>query len=244
MQVREATVGPLSGTTPVSGCATSMSSGSIASASEAICEKTVLVPWPISVLWQRARALARRVHRHDRSQMVLAGARKAGAVHERGEADAPFPGRAGVLGREAAALGVEVGVRQRRLEQRLHVHGLPNHLSHGARLVLPDEVPAAEFGRRQAERRRDPLHLALEREDALRRAKPAERAVRRRVGRDGAAAHADVRTEIRAGGVNRAPREHDGRERAVRAAVDREVDVHRDEPAVARDAVRCRVREG
>ena len=50
MQVRDATVGPLSGTTPVSGCATSTSSYGMPSASATICACIVRVPWPISVL--------------------------------------------------------------------------------------------------------------------------------------------------------------------------------------------------
>ena len=50
MQVRDATVGPLFGTTAVSGCTTSIAPTSRPSASAAICEKIVLVPWPISVL--------------------------------------------------------------------------------------------------------------------------------------------------------------------------------------------------
>ena len=42
-------------------------------------------------------------------------------------------------------------------------------------------------------------------------------------------------TGVRTGGVNRAARQHDGRQRAVRAAVDDELDVHRHEPAVGVD---------
>ena len=48
--VRDATVGPEFGTLAVSGCATSIISKSIPKASATICEKTVLVPCPISVL--------------------------------------------------------------------------------------------------------------------------------------------------------------------------------------------------
>ncbi len=50
VHVRDATVGPLLGTSRVSGVATSTSSQDTPSASAAICAKMVLVPWPISVL--------------------------------------------------------------------------------------------------------------------------------------------------------------------------------------------------
>ena len=50
MQVRDATVGPLSGTTLVSGSATSTCSYGMPSASATICACMVRVPWPISVL--------------------------------------------------------------------------------------------------------------------------------------------------------------------------------------------------
>jgi hypothetical protein len=49
MHVRDATVGPLSGTIDVSGCAISTASTGTPSVSAAICAKIVLVPWPISV---------------------------------------------------------------------------------------------------------------------------------------------------------------------------------------------------
>ena len=109
-------------------------------------------------------------------------------------------------------------------------------MSTGSRMTWPtavvcaglDEVAAAELVGREADGGGDLVHVALEREDALRRAEAAERAVRRRVRRDRAAADADVRAEVRPGGVDRAARQHDGRQRAVGAAVDREVDVHRD----------------
>ena len=50
MAVREATVGPLSGTSDVSTGAISTSPGSMPRASAAIIGKIVFVPWPISVL--------------------------------------------------------------------------------------------------------------------------------------------------------------------------------------------------
>src|SRR4051812_45608515 len=53
MTVREATVGPVLGTRAVSGVAITTSAGENPAASAAIFVKTVLVPWPISVLAAR-----------------------------------------------------------------------------------------------------------------------------------------------------------------------------------------------
>ncbi len=50
MTVRDATVGPLSGTSRVSGTATSTSVSASPSRSATICANTVFVPWPMSVL--------------------------------------------------------------------------------------------------------------------------------------------------------------------------------------------------
>ena len=48
--VREATVGPESGTWPVSGSAKTRSSGPTPAAAAAICGKTAAQPWPMSVI--------------------------------------------------------------------------------------------------------------------------------------------------------------------------------------------------
>ena len=111
-------------------------------------------------------------------------------------------------------------------------------LADGVRLAGGDEVAAAELLGGQTRRRRDAVHLQFEREDRLRRAEAAKRAVRRRVGRDRLRADAHVRAVVRTGGVNRPARQHDRRQRAVRAAVDDELDVHRQQPAVG-DRSRC-----
>ena len=116
--------------------------------------------------------------------------------------------------------------RERAIQQRPHVDRFLDGLPDGERVARPDEVAAAEFLRREPHGRRHPVHVALEREQTLGRAEAAERAVRRHVGGDRAAADADVRARVRPPGVNRPAREHDRRQRAVRAAVDREVDVH------------------
>ncbi len=50
MVVREATVGPESGTSPVSGSAKTRSSGPTPAAAAAIWGKTATQPWPMSVM--------------------------------------------------------------------------------------------------------------------------------------------------------------------------------------------------
>ena len=115
-------------------------------------------------------------------------------------------------------------------------------MSTGSRIVWPtasvspglDEIAAAELVGRQPDRGGDLVHVPLEREEALRRAEAAERAVRRHVGRDRASAHAHVGARVRPRRVDRPARQDDRRQRAVGAAVDGEVDVHREQAAVAR----------
>ena len=98
-----------------------------------------------------------------------------------------------VRGGEPRALLVVVGELERAREDRVHVDLVAHHLPDRARLPGLDEVAAAQLVGREADRRRDAVHVPLEREDALRRAEAAEGAVRRNVGRHRAAADADVR---------------------------------------------------
>src|SRR6266566_471139 len=74
--------------------------------------------------------------------------------------------------------------------------------------------------------------MPLERKDTLRRAKTSEGAVRRRVCRDRTRANTYIGTVIRTGCVNRASGKHYGRECAIGAAINDELDVHRDEFAL------------
>ena len=88
----------------------------------------------------------------------------------------------------------------------------------------------------EAERLGHAVHLHLGREDGLRRAEAAEGAVGRRVRHHDAAVDADVLAAVGPGRVEAAPREHDRAQRAVGAAVEEDVDLHRGDAAVARDA--------
>src|SRR5436190_24339316 len=74
--------------------------------------------------------------------------------------------------------------------------------------------------------------MTFESEDALRRAKATKRAMRRRVRRDRRASDAHIGTKIGTGGVNRAAREHHRRKCAVRAAIDLEINLLREQFAV------------
>ena len=76
--------------------------------------------------------------------------------------------------------------------------------------------------------------MTFERKNALWSAKAAKRTVRRHVGRDNAAANANIWAVVRASGMNCAARENDGRERQIRAAVESEINIHPEEFAVAR----------
>ena len=94
------------------------------------------------------------------------------------------------------------------------------------------DVPSPDVERADPQRLGDPVEVGLGGELGLWRPEPAERAVGRRVRARRAGADADVRAAIRAAGVDRAPRQDDRRERAVRAAVHHDLDVLGDEPAV------------
>ena len=89
MHVRDATVGPLSGTSPVSAALTSMRRTARPSVSATICACIVRVPWPISVLAdENARAALGQRERRLRRELHLAAAGEARAVEEQRQADA------------------------------------------------------------------------------------------------------------------------------------------------------------
>ncbi len=195
MQVRDATVGPLSGTWAV------------------LCVGDV---HPADVHAERGgrdlredreRALAdvgrARSHleaaagheRHGRApgQALLAAAGEAGPVEVEGQA-APAPHR-----RPAAAAALaraqrhRRGRRRHRLERLLAADAVGQHLGGRGRVAQAQHVAPAHLERLDAEQARGLLHLPLVRERRLRRAEAAEGAVRRRVGRHRAPDHADRR---------------------------------------------------
>ncbi len=207
------------------------------SVSATICEKIVFVPWPISVLAASTRTRPSAVASTSTTDARCTSPDPVKPAPCMNVAKPmPFLIRAPRLAsREARDFLAIVRQHQRPIEQQLHLDRLAHDLADGARLVLLDEVAPAQLVGREPDRVGDDVHVALEREEALRRAEPAKRAVRRRGRRHDAAANAHVRTEVRTRGVQRAAREHDRRQRAVRAAIQHEVDVHREQPPVAID---------
>ena len=121
MQVRDATVGPLSGTSPVSAAFTSMPSYGTPSVSATICACIVRVPWPISVLRDEdPRAALGERERRLRRELDLAAAGEARAVKEQRQADAATFGAA--LSARCGAACAEVGA----------LHRLAQHLQRAA----------------------------------------------------------------------------------------------------------------
>ena len=91
----------------------------------------------------------------------------------------------------------------------------------------------AQRNRIHVERFGDAIHVRFDGEDRLRRTEAAECAVGRSVGEHRAAANACVVAAIRAGGVNAASRHDHRTQRDVCAAVENDVDVHRDDGSIA-----------
>src|SRR6185503_10457401 len=98
-----------------------------------------------------------------------------------------------------------------------------------------NEVATSKLLRRQAHRMGHFVHVSFEREDALRSAKTAKRAVRWNVCGDRATVNANIGTDVWTSGMNRSARKHDGRQCAVSAAIDDEVNLDGEELAIFRD---------
>src|SRR5262249_24730739 len=158
----------------------------------------------------------------------FAGTSKPGAVHESGETDAALFAVL-IFICEAFAFRVVVAELQRAIEQAVHIDALANHLAGRSGLAFLNKVATAKLFRRESDGARDLVHVTFEGKDALRRAETAKRAVRWNVCRNSLAMNAHVWARIRTGRVNRSARKHDRRECAVGAAVDYEIDLHRDE---------------
>ena len=147
-------------------------------------------------------------------------------MHEGSEPDSLLVAIALVLPREAFNFRAVVGKLERSLHQPAHVHLFADHLPGGGGLPCAEEIAAAKLLRAQAHRARHLVQVALERKGALGRAEAAKSAVRRRIGGDGVAADANVRANVRPGGVNGAAREHHRRQSSVGAPVNHEINFH------------------
>ena len=234
--VRLATVGPLSGTCAVVGSIdVDPRRTSTPSAAAAICVKIVIAPWPMSVeLDARPRSRPPASTRPSPpGEPLLARAGEARAV----EVEARRRGRA--RDRRAGAPSAVARRRRsprRRCGSRRCTSSVPTRRASTWPVAVVSPTAQRERARAaRADRRPSGARLlSIWRsygERGLRRAEAAERAVRRVVRRDDAAAHARDRAAVRPGRVQHAARQHDRRQRQVRAAVHHAVDVDREELA-------------
>ena len=198
------------------------------------------------------RPSAGQLDRGDARELDLAGAREAGAVPREREPDAArrsLPVRAQRTGRDRARPGApaprvggpraqsrELGGLGGPLQDLLGGHARAQDLAGRGRVARDVDVASADVQGRDPELLGDPVEVRLGRELGLRRPEAAERAVGRRVGPGRPRPDPDVRAAIRTTRVERAARQHDRRERAVRAAVHHDLDVLGDEHALAGDA--------
>src|SRR6266496_366500 len=116
-----------------------------------------------------------------------------------------------------------------------HINRFVDHLACRCCLPFMDEVATTKLFSGQSHCLCHFIHLTLEREDALRSAKSSKSTVRWDVCRYCLAANTYVRTAIRTCRMDRSPRKNYGRQRAVGAAIDREINLHCKELAFFRD---------
>ena len=172
MHVRDATVGPLSGTNAVSTSCTSIASNGTPSASATICACIVRVPWPISVLRDEdARAGGGQLERRLRRQLDFAAAGESGAVEEQRQADASV----GAL--PLAALLLELRSLDRFAQHRQGAGVLAEFLSGRGGVAGLERVDLAQAHGIDAElaRRCDPCALRRRTASAARRSRGTRR---------------------------------------------------------------------
>ncbi len=233
--VREATVGPLFGTSDVScGRHLDVVDGT-PSASAAICARTVREPWPISVesIEDADRAVVRQLDAGDAREVVLAAAGEPAPCQPSAMPHAVAPGRTGRARRPRRCAAVRAARVARSRPPPPPRRG-PRRPRRSSRRTWPVGVtsPSRYAQRRRSVRRRDPqgvgdpVHLHLRRELRLRRAEAAEGAVGRRVRRHRARPDPDVRARrtVRRRGSRRA-RGRPAMSVAVRARVHDHLDL-------------------
>ena len=222
MQVRDATVGPLSGTTRCRPRARRSPRTARRARRRRSARASSACPGR-SRCWRRRMRAPVAVSSSDafEASFISPPPVKPGAVEEQRQADARV--------RCPATAGASSSNRDRFTASR----------STGSALAsLPSVWPVAVVSpgrsafisrsadRIDAERLGDAIHVRLDRELRLRRAEAAEGAVGRRVGHHRPAADAHVIAAVRARRVNHAARQHHGAQRGVGAAVHHHVDVH------------------
>ena len=197
MQVREATVGPLSGTLAVSGVATSTRVERQAQRlGHDLREHRARALADLGAGHEDAHAARHQLERGPRGQHHLAGAGEARAVEEEREADAAVRAPPG------PALAVEVGALHRLAQHGERGRVLAQHLAGGHRVAraAARSSRAGAPGRARAASATRSM-CASTAKTRLRRAEAAEGAVGRRVRHHDAAVDADVVAAVGPGRV-------------------------------------------
>src|SRR5687767_1749201 len=91
---------------------------------------------------------------------------------------------------------------ERAREQLIHVNALADYLARRRGFTLVNEVATTKLFRAQTDCVRNLIHVPFLCEDALRRAKTSEGAMRRNVSSDSATVYPDIRTEVWTSGVD------------------------------------------
>src|SRR5271156_4336694 len=110
-------------------------------------------------------------------------------MQKRREADAPLDSasRIGICRGKKSSLCVVITQLECAVHQPTHIHFFFYNLTNRQRLTLANEIPSPQFVRRNAHSLRHAIQVALQRENALRRAESSKSSMRRRIGRDGPA---------------------------------------------------------
>src|SRR5664279_3719576 len=233
--VRDATVGPESGTTEVDGVANSTRSIETQSASADLRRRRAD---PEKRLFPRR--ATQHVDCHPTLQPAFARAREARSVQEDARADAASLAGGGTARRapakqrgdrprgrgrtERGTLLVPSARLSRLLDAALDADRLLQELARRRRVADPEEVLLAQLERVGGQLARDSVHVPLDGPDRLRRSEASEGAVRRRVRGDRDGLDRDVLPAVGAGRVEGGAREDDRSQRDVRTAVHEDPD--------------------
>lgn len=171
----------------------------------------------------------------DGTEIGLSGSGETGAVKESGDANSLFDAAAGICFREGFFFCVITREIESAIEKFRKIDLFTNDLACDGGLAGTEEIAAPNFDGGEANDLRDAVHVALQGEEGLRRAKAAECAVGRRVGSNRSCADAGAGPEVGATGMNRTAGENDGRQSFVGAAVEREINFACDKFAVLAD---------
>jgi hypothetical protein len=248
--VRDATVGPESGTIEVSCGAISTSSYSTPSVSATSCGKIVFVPWPISVEAVRIRMRPSSVSSTAATEASFTSPEPVKPAPCQASAR-PMPVavrapsvRPSRIARVCACVRSKADASAAASSTSMPATDSRSTWPVGCRVALAVHPAAAQVERRGVEGVGDAVDLHLGGELGLRRAEAAEGAVRRRVRGHRPTGDPHVRAPIRPAGVQHAARQHDRGERAVRAAVHDDLDLLGDQLAGVRHAGSMRTTAG